>query len=151
MIIITILGIIFYTLLAFLTASFLGNISTLLFIGLFYLLPLVVNAISVNLASFKKKKRLLPLTLIFPTLSLLSYTLFSKLVLSGSAWENFVERNSVQAHDFSVEISGNLLDMSQIIFVTLLYFSLSGLNYLIQNKKKGKNKNAQDRKFIQTI
>lgn len=67
MIIITILGIIFYTLLAFLTASFLGNISTLLFIGLFYLLPLIVNTISVNSASFKEKKLLLPLTLIFPS------------------------------------------------------------------------------------
>ncbi|BBC55912.1 Msa family membrane protein [Streptococcus mutans] len=142
MIIITILGIIFYTLLAFLTASFLGNISTLLFIGLFYLLPLIVNTISVNSASFKEKKLLLPLTLIFPTLSLLSYILFSTLVSSGSAWENFVERNSVQTHDFAVKISGNLLDVSQIVFVTLLYFSLSGLNYLIQNKKRGKNKNA---------
>ncbi|PNM01572.1 hypothetical protein A6J86_009430 [Streptococcus mutans] len=139
MIIITILGIIFYTLLAFLTASFLGNISTLLFIGLFYLLPLIVNTISVNSASFKEKKLLLPITLIFPTLS---YILFSTLVSSGSAWENFVERNSVQTHDFAVKISGNLLDVSQIVFVTLLYFSLSGLNYLIQNKKRGKNKNA---------
>lgn len=142
MIIITILGIIFYTLLAFLTASFLGNISTLLFIGLFYLLPLIVNTISVNSASLKEKKLLLPLTLIFPTLSLLSYILFSTLVSSGSAWESFVERNSVQTHDFAVKISGDLLDVSQIVFVTLLYFSLSGLNYLIQNKKRGKNKNA---------
>ena len=59
-----------------------------------------------------------------------------------SIWKVFVERNIVVSDEMTVQIAQSPLEMSQIIFVVILYLSISIVTYYIksQKNKKGSEK-----------
>lgn len=59
-----------------------------------------------------------------------------------SIWKVFVERNIVMSDEMTVRIAQSPLEISQIIFVVILYLSISIVTYYIkiQKNKKGSEK-----------
>lgn len=104
-----------------------------------YVLPLIINFIGYKLKLLKYKTFL---TFLLPTMSLLGYMVFAYVTVKSGAWTNFVNINTFSNSDMSVKVGMNLLSVSQLVFVTLLFYGVSLTTHFI-NKKISVNKGAK--------
>ena len=122
-----------YLALAFFLSTNLLILSVPVFLGLVYLLPPAFNLL-LQKVSAKNKKLLF--SLILPSLASIFYLGFAHLVMSSGLWEQFVQLNTRADSQMSIEITQNLLDSTQFIFVGLVYYG-SSLGYYLLEKRKG--------------
>ncbi|MFQ9890574.1 MAG: Msa family membrane protein [Streptococcus sp.] len=101
-----------------------------------YVLPLIINFIGYKLKQLKCKTFL---TFLLPTMSLLGYLVFAYVTVKSGTWTNFVNINTFSNSDMSVKVGMNLLSVSQLVFVTLLFYVVSLTTHFI-NKKISVNK-----------
>ena len=73
-----------------------------------------------------------------PIISSVAYMIFAILSEKMSIWKVFVERNIVVSDEMTVQIAQSPLEMSQIIFVVILYLSISIVTYYIKSQKNKK-------------
>lgn len=104
-----------------------------------YVLPLIINFIGYKLKQLKCKTFL---TFLLPTMSLLGYLVFAYVTVKSGTWTNFVNINTFSNSDMSVKVGMNLLSVSQLVFVTLLFYVVSLTTHFI-NKKISVNKGAK--------
>lgn len=104
-----------------------------------YVLPLIINFIGYKLKQLKCKTFL---TFLLPTMSLLGYMVFAYVTVKSGTWTNFVNINTFSNSDMSVKVGMNLLSVSQLVFVTLLFYGVSLTTHFI-NKKISVNKGAK--------
>lgn len=104
-----------------------------------YVLPLIINFIGYKLKQLKCKTFL---TFLLPTMSLLGYLVFAYVTVKSGTWTNFVNINTFSNSDMSVKVEMNLLSVSQLVFVTLLFYGVSLTTHFI-NKKISVNKGAK--------
>ena len=104
-----------------------------------YVLPLIINFIGYKLKQLKCKTFL---TFLLPTMSLLGYMVFAYVTVKSGTWTNFVNINTFSNSDMSVKVEMNLLSVSQLVFVTLLFYVVSLTTHFI-NKKISVNKGAK--------
>lgn len=104
-----------------------------------YVLPLIINFIGYKLKQLKCKTFL---TFLLPTMSLLGYLVFAYVIVKSGTWTNFVNINTFSNSDMSVKVGMNLLSVSQLVFVTLLFYGVSLTTHFI-NKKISVNKGAK--------
>ena len=104
-----------------------------------YVLPLIINFIGYKLKQLKCKTFL---TFLLPTMSLLGYMVFAYVTVKSGTWTNFVNINTFSNSDMSVKVEMNLLSVSQLVFVTLLFYGVSLTTHFI-NKKISVNKGAK--------
>lgn len=104
-----------------------------------YVLPLIINFIGYKLKQLKCKTFL---TFLLPTMSLLGYLVFAYVTVKSGTWTNFVNINTFSNSDMSVKVGMNLLSVSQLVFVTLLFYGVSLTTHFI-NKKISVNKGAK--------
>lgn len=126
---------ILYILLAVLSVVFLEHLSVVFVVGLLYLLPLIINFFATNNMLKNPTQQTLRIVGILPALSLLFYSIFGFIAEYSGKWHQFVLQNTIQSDHFTVEVNDRLLDPAQLIFVTVLYVSLFGLNYFYQLNK----------------
>lgn len=104
-----------------------------------YVLPLIINFIGYKIKQLKCKTFL---TFLLPTMSLLGYLVFAYVTVKSGTWTNFVNINTFSNSDMSVKVGMNLLSVSQLVFVTLLFYGVSLTTHFI-NKKISVNKGAK--------
>lgn len=104
-----------------------------------YVLPLIINFIGYKIKQLKCKTFL---TFLLPTMSLLGYMVFAYVTVKSGTWTNFVNINTFSNSDMSVKVGMNLLSVSQLVFVTLLFYGVSLTTHFI-NKKISVNKGAK--------
>lgn len=138
------LSIIFYIFMYVFTILFLTKLPLLGFIGLVYFLPLVINGVMITYIYIKKTSLSLLECYIFPLISTLSYWVFGTIIGKTTAWYQFVSKYTYTNGDMYVKIKSNLISISQIVFVTLLYFSVQFLISLFIKKIKGKKINENN-------
>lgn len=133
------LALITYVLLPYLVSNMLLLLSLPLFMILVYVVPVILNLIVTKYQKTYRAK--LISTLILPVFSILFFIAFAYLSLDSGYWMEYVHMNSITDSDMSIEISENLLDISQIVFAVLVYFGSSIAFYIISkfNKKLKEN------------
>lgn len=99
-----------------------------------YLAPVVINAILVQFQKRKVDGR--KLSVILPTLSTIGYGIYAYFATVTGSWQEFALRNTVSGENFSLEIGTELFATSDMIFIGLVFFALSGLNYIIYATSK---------------
>ena len=104
-----------------------------------YVLQLIINFIGYKIKQLKCKTFL---TFLLPTMSLLGYMVFAYVTVKSGTWTNFVNINTFSNSDMSVKVGMNLLSVSQLVFVTLLFYGVSLTTHFI-NKKISVNKGAK--------
>lgn len=132
------LSLIVYVLLSCLVSNLLLSLSLPLFMVVVYVVPVILNLIVTKYQQTDRAK--LTSTLILPVFSTLFFISFAYLSLDSGYWMDYVHMNSITDSEMSVEISANLLDISQIVFAVLVYFGSSIAFYLILKF----NKNLKD-------
>lgn len=125
----------FYVAISIANSFLLSYLSAPLLLLILYALPLVINFI---IYKFQKRERKLLTALVNPTFSVVSYLLFAYITSSSGAWLEFAQKNTVSNSDMSLEIATNLLSVSQILFVVVLFYSLSIMHYYIWYKMVNK-------------
>lgn len=128
---------ILYLILTVLGIYFLPSMSVLIYLGMIYLLPPVMNYILVT--SRKQKKEKFTLSLVLPVFSTLFYAAFSWITEKIGTWMTFIEKNSMSSDSLTVEIDPNGFDTTQIIFMLLTYFGISLALYFLLNRKEVKS------------
>lgn len=128
--------ILFYLLLGIVSYFTIGQLSSFSFIILFYVLPIICTIV----ASSVKRGKLLNKNILSSVLALIVYLVMGNIFNSMGIWSKFVARNSVKMSDSEIQISNNMLDWSQIIFVVILYFGIGYLVYFVVKKMRGRNK-----------
>ena len=96
------------------------------------MLPLSVSVVITNKVIKQSKKTGIAKLIIVPLLSLLLYISVGIFAGQSREWQQYILQNTVQTSNFTVEVSNSLLYPSQLIFATILYFSIFGLNYYYQ-------------------
>ncbi|WP_438059049.1 Msa family membrane protein [Streptococcus ruminicola] len=126
-----------YLIITALGVYFLPSMSVLVYLGMIYLLPPVMNYILVTIRKHKKEK--LILSLVLPVFSTLFYAAFSWITEKTGTWMTFIEKNSMSSDSLTVEIDPNGFDTTQIIFMLLTYFGISLALYFLLNRKEVKS------------
>lgn len=130
---VTIFSVIFYLSITILGVHSLTQMSALSYIVLIYLVPPIYNFLVLKC---QKRKRMF-LSLVLPSLASIFYGFLSWVTEVNGTWMTFVERNTISSPNFSLEIEPNGFDMTQIIFITIVYFGLAfGQYYFINRKNK---------------
>ena len=132
------LSLIVYVLLSCLVSNLLLSLSLPLFMVVVYVVTVILNLIVTKYQQTDRAN--LTSTLILPVFSTLFFISFAYLSLDSGYWMDYVHMNSITDSEMSVEISANLLDISQIVFAVLVYFGSSIAFYLILKF----NKNLKD-------
>lgn len=110
-----------------------NKFTLLLFIGLIYIAPLIMNGIVYNSGNTIKMPWL------FSTMSTIGYCIFSYIFMNQvNTFENFITENSKMTGDLSIQIQDNLLNIGQVLFVFIINF---GVIY-ISNKLVRRNINV---------
>lgn len=107
--------------LAFIGTQYLPNMSILAFAFILYLCPLIINTILSVLAIGKEGVKTV-YGYSFPLLSFLAYLVVAFSLEGSVAWQQFVQNSTVTRGEMYAEVSGSLLDLSQLLFAGLLYF-----------------------------
>ncbi|MTR00610.1 Msa family membrane protein [Streptococcus salivarius] len=128
-----------YLLTTLTTIFLLPHMSVPILLFSLYVLPLIINFIGYKLKQLKCKTFL---TFLLPTMSLLGYMVFAYVTVKSGTWTNFVNINTFSNSDMSVKVEMNLLSVSQLVFVTLLFYGVSLTTHFI-NKKISVNKGAK--------
>lgn len=128
-----------YLLTTLTTIFLLPHMSVPILLFSLYVLPLIINFIGYKLKQLKCKTFL---TFLLPTMSLLGYLVFAYVTVKSGTWTNFVNINTFSNSDMSVKVEMNLLSVSQLVFVTLLFYGVSLTTHFI-NKKISVNKGAK--------
>ena len=128
-----------YLLTTLTTIFLLPHMSVPILLFSLYVLPLIIHFIGYKLKQLKSKTFL---TFLFTTLSLLGYMVFAYVTVKSGTWTNFVNINTFSNSDMSVKVEMNLLSVSQLVFVTLLFYGVSLTTHFI-NKKISVNKGAK--------
>ena len=128
-----------YLLTTLTTIFLLPHMSVPILLFSLYVLPLIINFIGYKLKQLKCKTFL---TFLLPTMSLLGYLVFAYVIVKSGTWTNFVNINTFSNSDMSVKVGMNLLSVSQLVFVTLLFYGVSLTTHFI-NKKISVNKGAK--------
>lgn len=128
-----------YLLTTLATIFLLPHMSVPILLFSLYVLPLIINFIGYKLKQLKCKTFL---TFLLPTMSLLGYLVFAYVTVKSGTWTNFVNINTFSNSDMSVKVGMNLLSVSQLVFVTLLFYVGSLTTHFI-NKKISVNKGAK--------
>ena len=128
-----------YLLTTLTTIFLLPHMSVPILLFSLYVLPLIINFIGYKLKQLKHKTFL---TFLLPTMSLLGYMVFAYVTVKSGTWTNFVNINTFSNSDMSVKVGMNLLSVSQLVFVTLLFYGVSLTTHFI-NKKISVNKGAK--------
>ncbi|TDE67976.1 hypothetical protein E0E02_04545 [Streptococcus sp. KCJ4932] len=126
-----------YLIITALGVYFLPSMSVLVYLGMIYLLPPVMNYILVTIRKHKKEKFIL--SLVLPVFSTLFYAAFSWITEKTGTWMTFIEKNSMSSDSLTVEIDPNGFDTTQIIFMLLTYFGISLALYFLLNRKEVKS------------
>lgn len=103
-----------------LTTKFLSVLSIIHFSVIIYIVPLIFNSLLTSL-NYKK----LPTHwhhYIYPLFSFIAYLVVGFILKGSLSWESFVQQHSITNGEMYVKVSSDLLDISQISFVILLYF-----------------------------
>lgn len=128
-----------YLLTTLATIFLLPHMSVPILLFSLYVLPLIISFIGYKLKQLKCKTFL---TFLLPTMSLLGYMVFAYVTVKSGTWTNFVNINTFSNSDMSVKVGMNLLSVSQLVFVTLLFYGVSLTTHFI-NKKISVNKGAK--------
>ena len=128
-----------YLLTTLATIFLLPHMSVPILLFSLYVLPLIITFIGYKLKQLKCKTFL---TFLLPTMSLLGYVVFAYVTVKSGTWTNFVNINTFSNSDMSVKVGMNLLSVSQLVFVTLLFYGVSLTTHFI-NKKISVNKGAK--------
>ena len=128
-----------YLLTTLATIFLLPHMSVPILLFSLYVLPLIITFIGYKLKQLKCKTFL---TFLLPTMSLLGYMVFAYVTVKSGTWTNFVNINTFSNSDMSVKVGMNLLSVSQLVFVTLLFYGVSLTTHFI-NKKISVNKGAK--------
>ncbi|HFI0063795.1 TPA: Msa family membrane protein, partial [Streptococcus suis] len=118
-----------YAALVFISITFLSDMPLIVLAGLLYVLPLIVSVVVTNKLIKQSKNTGIAKLIMVPLLSLLFYISFGIFAEQSGEWQQYILQNTVQTSNFTVEVSNSLLYPSQLIFATILYFSIFGLNY----------------------
>lgn len=121
-----------YAALVFISITFLSDMPLIVLAGLLYVLPLIVSVVVTNKLIKQSKNTGIAKLITVPLLSLLFYISFGIFAEQSGEWQQYILQNTVQTSNFTVEVSNSLLYPSQLIFATILYFSIFGLNYYYQ-------------------
>lgn len=125
-----------YVVLGVIVAVALKSIPVMLLILILYILPPLVNIIISNSKYIRKYCNFKFASFSLPTVSLIFYLVFAVIVTLSGGWQEYVVLNSKNIGDVSVEITENILSVSQIVFVILIYYALSGFNYIVRRRKE---------------
>jgi hypothetical protein len=117
----------FYVLLTVVSINSLLSLPVPLFLGIIYLVPIVVNSLTTILQKENKKKLLY--SLLSPAAAFLFYISFAFFTMKSGVWLEFVQANTVSTADMSVDVAENLLSIEQILFAVLAYLSPSAVCY----------------------
>ena len=130
----------YYTVSTLFLLFYLPNLSVMILALILYLFPIIIHGYV--LYNSKNKKDLIYKIISLPIISSVAYMIFAILSEKMSIWKVFVERNIVVSDEMTVQIAQSPLEMSQIIFVVILYLSISIVTYYIksQKNKKGSEK-----------
>ncbi|HFI0446822.1 TPA: Msa family membrane protein [Streptococcus suis] len=121
-----------YAALVFISITFLSDMPLIVLAGLLYVLPLIVSVVVTNKLIKQSKNTGIAKLIMVPLLSLLFYISFGIFAEQSGEWQQYILQNTVETSNFTVEVSNSLLYPSQLIFATILYFSIFGLNYYYQ-------------------
>ena len=133
----------YYTVSTLFLLFYLPNLSVMILALILYLFPIIIHGYV--LYNSKNKKDLIYKSISLPIISSVAYMIFAILSEKMSIWKVFVERNIVVSDEMTVQIAQSPLEMSQIIFVVILYLSISIVTYYIKSQKNKKGvKNLQE-------
>ena len=121
-----------YAALVFISITFLSDMPLIVLAGLLYVLPLIVSVVVTNKLIKQSKNTGIAKLIMVPLLSLLFYISFGIFAEQSGEWQQYILQNTVQTSNFTLEVSNSLLYPPQLIFATILYFSIFGLNYSYQ-------------------
>lgn len=117
----------FYALLATVSINVVLYLPVPLFLGIIYLVPIVVNSLVTIFQKENKEKFLY--TLLFPAIAFLFYITFAFFTMKSGLWSEFVQANTVSTAEISVDVATNLFSIEQVLFAGLVYFSPSAICY----------------------
>lgn len=130
-----ILATLIYAALTAVSTTFLTSLSVPVFLGILYVVPVGINLLLTYMQKTDKSKLLS--TLVLPTLSIGFYLLFARLTSESGAWSEFVQMNTLEEADMSVDIAENLFSVGQLVFASLTYYvSSAGMYVLTKATKK---------------
>lgn len=124
-----ILATLLYAALTAVSTTFLTSLSVPVFLGILYVVPVGINLLLTYMQKTDKSKLLS--TLVLPTLSIGFYLLFARLTTDSGVWSEFVQMNTLEEADMSVDIAENLFSVGQLVFVTLTYYASSAGMYVL--------------------
>ncbi|WP_161949757.1 Msa family membrane protein [Streptococcus suis] len=128
----------FYICLTVASSQLLLSLSVPVLLLLTYLLPPIVNSICMGLQKTESWKAWS--AGIFPTMSMIFYVAFAYITSSNGQWEQFAQLHTVSDDVMSVELAGELLVPSQMLFVAVLYYGTTIATYFIQQAGRKKEK-----------
>lgn len=130
-----ILATLIYAALTAVSTTFLTSLSVPVFLGILYVVPVGINLLLTYMQKTDKSKLLS--TLVLPTLSIGFYLLFARLTTDSGVWSEFVQMNTLEEADMSVDIAENLFSVGQLVFASLTYYvSSAGMYVLTKATKK---------------
>lgn len=130
------LGVAYYMISTVAIIFFVDKMPLLLFLILLYILPPAINC----WIMVKNKEYLTRLSIILPVVSTLVYCIIGIILQESDNWNRFVIDNTVTQGEYNVSIHSDLMAISQIVFVVILYFSVAFIFYLIVRRKWGDKK-----------
>lgn len=129
-----------YAICSFLSSFMLLNLPVVVVLGLIYGMPLILSIVTVVVQKTNKYKLLV--TFIHPILSVVFYGAFMFAAIRSGAWETFVRMQTIESNHVTLNITQTPLDSSQIMFIVIMFFSVSLGTYVVTRKTKD---NAQRR------
>lgn len=128
----------FYICLTVISSQLLLSLSVPILLLLTYLLPLIVNSICLGLQKDNSWK--VWSAGIFPTMSMIFYATFAYITSSNGQWAQFAQLHTVSDDVMSVELAGELLVPSQMLFIAVVYYGVAIATYFIQQTSRQKEK-----------
>lgn len=118
-----------YTILVSVSSSFLISLPVPVFLGVLYVLPIIVNLLFIKLQKNDRSK--LTYSMLLPTLATVSYLIFAYITSISGAWTEFVNINTLTDGSMSIDIAENLFSSSQVLFVVFVQYASSAAYYLL--------------------
>ncbi len=118
-----------YTILVSVSSSFLTSLPVPVFLGILYVLPIIVNLLFIKLQKNDTSK--LIYSMLLPTMATVSYLIFAYITSISGAWAEFVKMNTLTDGTMSIDIAENLFSSSQILFVVFVNYVSSAAYYLL--------------------
>ncbi|HFR3159611.1 TPA: Msa family membrane protein [Streptococcus suis] len=128
----------FYICLTVVSSQLLLSLSVPILLLLTYLLPPIVNSICLGLLKDNSWKAWS--VGIFPTMSMIFYAAFAYITSSNGQWAQFAQLHTVSDDVMSVELAGELLVPSQMLFIAVVYYGVAIATYFIQQTSRQKEK-----------